>query len=80
MNSEETSGKRMFMKYDTDTPTDVAEQLLCPYTHQAPLLSPKGLCTLAGYLTQVVFTHKYVLDLKPDTDVYCAADIIGNWP
>jgi len=32
--------------------------------------------TTGGYLTQVAFTHKYVFDLKPETDIYwCAADI-----
>src|SRR5690242_13514739 len=32
--------------------------------------------TTGGYLTQVAFTHKYVFDLHPDTDVYwCAADV-----
>ena len=32
--------------------------------------------TTAGYLTQVAFTHKYVFDIHPETDVYwCAADI-----
>ncbi|MDQ3980682.1 MAG: acetate--CoA ligase [Actinomycetota bacterium] len=38
---------------------------------------PKGLMhTTGGYLTQVAFTHKYVFDLHPETDVYwCAADI-----
>jgi acetyl-CoA synthetase len=38
---------------------------------------PKGIMhTTGGYLTQVAFTHRYVFDLKPDTDVYwCAADI-----
>ncbi|MEI7593870.1 MAG: acetate--CoA ligase [Actinomycetes bacterium] len=38
---------------------------------------PKGIMhTTGGYLTQVAFTHKYVFDLHPDTDVYwCAADI-----
>jgi acetyl-CoA synthetase len=38
---------------------------------------PKGIMhTTGGYLTQVVFTHKYVFDLHADTDVYwCAADI-----
>ena len=38
---------------------------------------PKGIMhTTGGYLTQVAFTHKYVFDLKPDSDVYwCAADI-----
>ena len=32
--------------------------------------------TTGGYLTQVAWTHKYVFDLHPDTDVYwCAADV-----
>jgi len=37
---------------------------------------PKGIMhTTGGYLTQVAFTHKYVFDLHPDTDVYwCTAD------
>jgi acetyl-CoA synthetase len=38
---------------------------------------PKGvLHTSGGYLTQVAFTHKYVFDLHPETDVYwCTADV-----
>jgi acetyl-CoA synthetase len=38
---------------------------------------PKGIVhTQGGYLTQVMSTHSYVFDLKPDTDVYwCGADI-----
>ncbi len=37
---------------------------------------PKGIVhTTGGYLTQVAFTHKYVFDLHPETDVYwCTAD------
>ena len=32
--------------------------------------------TSGGYLTQVAFTHKYVFDLHPDTDVFwCTADV-----
>ena len=32
--------------------------------------------TTGGYLTQVAYTHKYVFDLHPDTDVYwCTADV-----
>jgi acetyl-CoA synthetase len=32
--------------------------------------------TTGGYLTQVAFTHRYVFDIRPETDVYwCAADI-----
>ncbi|MDE0194438.1 MAG: acetate--CoA ligase, partial [bacterium] len=38
---------------------------------------PKGIMhTTGGYLTQVAFTHRYVFDLRPESDVYwCAADI-----
>jgi acetyl-CoA synthetase len=38
---------------------------------------PKGIMhTTGGYLTQVAWTHKYVFDLHPDTDVYwCSADV-----
>ncbi len=38
---------------------------------------PKGILhSSGGYLTQVAFTHKYVFDLHPETDVYwCTADV-----
>ena len=38
---------------------------------------PKGIMhTTGGYLTHVTYTHKYVFDLHPDTDVYwCTADV-----
>jgi acetyl-CoA synthetase len=38
---------------------------------------PKGIIhTSGGYLTQASYTHHYVFDIKPDTDVYwCTADI-----
>jgi acetyl-CoA synthetase len=38
---------------------------------------PKGIMhTTGGYLTQVAYTHKYVFDLHPDSDVYwCTADV-----
>lgn len=38
---------------------------------------PKGIMhTTGGYLTHVATTHRYVFDLRADTDVYwCAADI-----
>jgi acetyl-CoA synthetase len=38
---------------------------------------PKGIIhTSGGYLTQAAYTHHYVFDIKPDTDVYwCTADI-----
>ena len=46
-------------------------------TRRARRPSPRASCTRrGGYLTQVAFTHKYVFDLHPDTDVYwCTADI-----
>jgi acetyl-CoA synthetase len=38
---------------------------------------PKGILhTTGGYMTGVACTHKYVFDLKPETDVYfCSADV-----
>ncbi|HEV2923141.1 MAG TPA: acetate--CoA ligase [Solirubrobacteraceae bacterium] len=38
---------------------------------------PKGILhTTGGYLTGVTATHRYVFDLKPESDVYwCAADV-----
>ena len=38
---------------------------------------PKGIVhTSGGYLTQASYTHHYVFDIKPETDVYwCTADI-----
>jgi acetyl-CoA synthetase len=38
---------------------------------------PKGIQhTTGGYLTHVAWTHKYVFDLKPESDVYwCSADV-----
>jgi acetyl-CoA synthetase len=38
---------------------------------------PKGIMhTSGGFLTQASYTHYYVFDIKPDTDVYwCTADI-----
>jgi len=38
---------------------------------------PKGIMhTTGGYLTQVAFTHRYVFDLHPESDVYwCSADV-----
>jgi acetyl-CoA synthetase len=38
---------------------------------------PKGIQhATGGYLTQVAWTHKYVFDLKPESDVYwCSADV-----
>ncbi len=54
-----------------------AEQLLFLLYTSGTTAKPKGIMhTTGGYLTQVAFTHKYVFDLHPDTDIYwCAADI-----
>jgi acetyl-CoA synthetase len=54
-----------------------SEQLLYLLYTSGTTAKPKGIMhTTGGYLAQVAFTHKYVFDLKPETDVYwCAADI-----
>jgi acetyl-CoA synthetase len=57
-------------------PLDAEHPLYILYT-SGSTAKPKGILhTTGGYLTGVAATHKYVFDLKPESDVYwCAADV-----
>jgi acetyl-CoA synthetase len=62
---------------DCPAPPMSSEQLLFLLYTSGTTGKPKGIMhTTGGYLTQAAFTHKYVFDLHPDTDVYwCTADV-----
>jgi acetyl-CoA synthetase len=57
-------------------PLDAEHPLFILYT-SGSTAKPKGILhTTGGYLTGVSATHRYVFDLRPESDVYwCAADV-----
>ncbi len=63
----------------TDCPAEPmeAEHLLFLLYTSGTTGKPKGIMhTTGGYITQATYTHKYVFDLQPETDVFwCTADV-----
>ena len=62
-------------------PMEAEHPLFILYT-SGSTASPKGILhTTGGYLTGVAATHRYVFDLRPETDVWwCAADELDHRP
>jgi acetyl-CoA synthetase len=63
----------------TDCPAEPmeAEHLLFLLYTSGTTGKPKGIMhTTGGYITQATYTHKYVFDLQPESDIFwCTADV-----
>ncbi|GAA1847983.1 acetate--CoA ligase [Myceligenerans crystallogenes] len=79
-----TEGRDVWWHDIVDSASDQHEPVWVEAEHPLFILytsgttgKPKGILhTTGGYLTQAAYTHRYVFDLKPESDVYwCTADI-----